>query len=268
MYCCPHLFRRLGVGGLTVIRLLIALFVLAAPATGQAVVIYYGDSIMAGYNSHLPGEPVDEERIVPGAFRWSELTQSWWPVTNKQNWQLTGPDPLYYFALEWTANEVDDLYLVGLAIPGADVNPDHPNPLASFHPSSTTGLFPRLALQINTAWWSLQNPKLEGIMFSVGNTAPELQLGTWIVETNTEILEVVLFTLELPKRVGLRSYKLNHPDTSFNRALIPSWSNDSPLRYHVDLTNLPGKTGGLADGVHPTARGMQMIGEGYYEPFS
>ena len=252
------------------IRLLLA-FALCAVGHAQSMVVLYGDSLAAGYNSHLAGAPLRVQsrtlappmavtQTVPGAYVWSEALMLWEPVTAFQNHQGWGPDPAYGLALAWTRDRAEPLYIVEFAVPGSDVNPAHPNPFRSWYPNVPQGLFPRLKDMIERAALTLDGPVLSGIVFSAGNASPTPDLVAHVEAVNHSIVGLFAQTFAHIE-VGLRAYELTAPNTSTNRDLIPEWAAASAWNRRVaDLTTLPARTGGLPDGVHPTALGTVAIG--------
>jgi len=231
-------------------------------ARAQTVIVVWGDSVMSGWGANAstgtPWGPEPFGAAVPGAQRWDTASQGWVPVTPYQNFQGTGADPVYGFCAAWRRFFGEEVYVVGLGVPGSDCDPTLGS--RSWHPNAAGGLFGVFRTELQTALATLPTPHIRAVLFSTGNTDPTLNLVADIDAVNDAIL------LEdpgsTPTLLGVRSWDVSSPNTSINRALIPVWATGPGRRIVVDATSLPARTGGLPDGVHLTHFGSIFLG--YY----
>jgi hypothetical protein len=239
--------------------------VLATTARAQDVVVCWGDSILAGFNStgdtSTPYGPAPFGDPLPGALRWSATTQTWEPITPFQNHFGTSADPMYGFAAGWRRFHGGDLYIISLALSGSDVSPLHPNPPASWHPSVGGGAYDRFKEDhLTPALESLPAPDLRAVLFNAGNNFMTPTLIADIDAVNAEIAAFV--TKSTPRFLGVKTYlgTANDPQTLVQRQAMADWAAMAPDRYTVETLSIPGRTGGLFDGFHLSHFGSIFLG--------
>jgi hypothetical protein len=243
----------------------LAAFSLIAPARSQNVVVCWGDSILAGYNSTgdttTPYGPAPFGDPLPNALRWNATTQAWMPITPYQNHFGTSADPIYGFAAGWRRFHGGDLYVISLTVSGSDVSPLHPNHLASWHPSVAGGAFERLALEhLSPALATLPTPDIRAVLFNAGNNHMTTNIGADIDAVNGAISTFVPWST--PRYLGVLTYlgTVNDAQSLIQRQAIAAWAAPSTRRHMVETNSIPGRTGGLADGFHLSHFGSIFLG--------
>lgn len=128
----------------------------------KGVILAFGDSLMAGWNTDFENAGIDDPFGDPSARvfvygRWTDPNDSIklgnspytgpdWVAHSPStgNWQQTGATPLYSFG-EKVARfyGLDEIYVILFGVSGSDASPLHPNPAGSWHPSIAGGLIPR-----------------------------------------------------------------------------------------------------------------------------
>lgn len=243
----------------------LAACLLVAMTPAQSVVVCWGDSILAGYNStgdtSTPYGPAPFGDPLPGAYRWNAVTQAWGPITPYQNHFGTSADPIYGFAAGWRRFHGGEIYVVALAVSGSDVSPLHPNPLASWHPSVAGGAFSQLVSQhLSPALASLAAPNIRAVLFNAGNNHPTPSIGADIDAVNGAISTFVPWST--PRYLGVKTYlgTTSDPQSLIQRQAIAAWAAPSNRRHAVETLTIPLRTGGLADGFHLSHFGSIYLG--------
>lgn len=251
-------FIRLGLAAL-------AAWTFLAAAHAQNVLVCWGDSILAGYNSsggtYTPFGPAPFGDPLPDAYRWDAATQSWGPLTPFQNQFGTGADPVYGFAAGWRRFHGGEIYVIALAVPGSDVSASHPNPLGSWHPSVVGGAFERLATDhLAPALATLPTPDIRAVLFNAGNNNPTPNLIADIDSVNAAISAYLPWST--PRFLGVKTYLGTPQDmqTMVQRHSIEAWAAASTRRHAVETITLPARTGGLYDGYHLSHFGSIFLG--------
>lgn len=247
------------------LRLIFFLF-FSATAVAEEVVLVWGDSVIGGLNSAMPpvGGPVPlpSNPTVPGAWRWDHANSMWKVVDNQGNINGDGLDPVYGFAEAYVRNGHSPIYFIEMATQASDCNPNHPNPVGSWHPTVPNGLIHTFDAHIAAAFGQLSNPQIHCIWFSTGNVAPPSNgslLPGYIDDVNDHLIGMHQPTAN-PILLGTQSYVLSSPNTATNRQQIPIWANGPGDRRFVDLLGYPGAYGGLPDTVHMHQLGCVMYG--------
>ncbi|MEZ6015921.1 MAG: hypothetical protein R3F49_12455 [Planctomycetota bacterium] len=231
----------------------------------QSVIVCWGDSILAGFNSSgnttTPTGPAPFGDPIPGAHRWDAVQQGWIDVTPFQNHFGTSADPIYGLAAGWRRFHGGDIYIVSLAVSGSDATPLHPNPLASWHPSVPGGAFERLATEyLSPALATLAQPDIRAVCFAAGNN---YLLPTFDSDINTINSALSTFVpWSTPRYLAIKTYlgTANDAQTLVQRQAIDQWAATSSRRHAVETVSIPARTGGLVDGFHLSHYGSIFLG--------
>jgi len=241
------------------LRSLAALLLCAASlpmprAEAQAVLVLWGDSVVAGFGADArtgtPYGPAPFGDPLPGAWRWAERTQRWVELTPMQNHQGTGADLAYGAAAAWLALHRGQgaVYVVALGVPGSDVSAGMARSSSSWAPNVAGGALQRFVERsLRPALASLPEPRVEWICGSAGNN----EVRSWAqfqVDLRATFKSLLAEVSGTPATLMIKSVRLS--DLEARQAVVESGHGV------VDLDQIPKRIDGVqADGVHLTHYG-------------